>query len=263
MSTSSQWASGEAYQRYMGRWSRLVAGRFLEWLSPHAGGRWLDVGCGAGALTATILANAEPDAVFGIDPSEPFVAYARETIADERAKFEIGDAMAIPLTNGAVDFAVSGLCLNFVPEAEVGVSEMARVTRDGGRVAAYVWDYAGGMQMVRHFWDAARRVDPGLEVDEAHKNPICAPEPLRALFEGAGLGDVDDTALEIEMRFTDFNDYWGPFGDGTGPAPAYLRTLSPSHQRDIADTLRATLPTDLDGTISLRARAWAVRGMRA
>ncbi len=262
MQATSQWASGDAYQRYMGRWSRIVAGRFLEWLAPQPSGRWLDVGSGAGALTEAILATAEPASVLGIDPSEPFVAFASKRVIDPRVRFEIGDAQSIAVDDNTVDFAVSGLCLNFVPEPALAAAEMTRVTRSGGGVAAYVWDYSDGMQMLRFFWDAARQVDPDLAVDEAHRNPLCAPDPLRALWSDAGLIQIETTGLEIDMHFRDFDDYWLPFGDGTGPAPAYLRTLSADQQREIEQALRRLLPTASDGSIWISARAWAVKGRR-
>lgn len=259
---TSQWASGDAYEAFMGRWSRLVAGRFLAWLAPESGKHWLDVGSGAGALSAAVLASAEPASLVGIDSSQPFVDYARAQLTNGVVRFETADAQSIPLESGSIDYAVSGLCLNFVPEPERAAAEMARVTRSGGTVAVYVWEYAGGMQMLGNFWQAARRVDPSLTVDEAHRNPLCHPDALRVLFQGVGLRDVETTALQVDTVFTDFDDYWIPFQAGTGPAPAYLKTLSPDQRTALESDLRTTLPTAPDGTIPLTARAWAVRGTR-
>ncbi|MBX3069435.1 MAG: methyltransferase domain-containing protein [Thermomicrobiales bacterium] len=256
----SRWHNADAYERYMGRWSRRIAAHFLTWLDPADGQSWLDLGCGTGALSATILERTNPVAVTGVDPSEPFIAAARSTITDPRATFHIGDARALPLAPASIDCAVSGLCLNFIPDPALAIAEMSRVTRPGGVVASYVWDYVQGMEMIRAFWHAARAVDPELKVDEAHRNPLCAPDPLHDLFTRAGLVDVLVTSIEIETRFASFDDYWGPFDGGTGPAPAYLKTLSPGDRDELAAALRRTLPFDSDGSIPLSARVWAVRG---
>ena len=150
------WAAGEAYEPYVGRWSRRVAKEFLDPLGLEPGANWLDVGCGTGALTGEILASQDPLSVTGIDPSEAFLAYARERVKDDRASFRQGDAQALPVADGAFHAVVSGLVLNFVPDQAKAVAEMRRAARPGGVVAAYVWDYAEGMQMMRRFWDAAR-----------------------------------------------------------------------------------------------------------
>ena len=185
------WGSGDAYERYVGRWSRQVAVELLRWLAPARGLTWADVGCGTGALAATILAGSEPAAIEGLDTSEGFVAAARERVRDPRARFVTGDATRLPWEAGAFDLTVSGLVLNFVRDHAAMAREMARVTKPGGRVCLYVWDYAGGMQMIRHFWDAVIAVSPGAaKLDQADRFPICQPEPLRALFEGAGLRAV-------------------------------------------------------------------------
>jgi ubiquinone/menaquinone biosynthesis C-methylase UbiE len=160
MSRTAAWDSGDAYEQYVGRWSRMVAIEFLRWLAPRPGLAWADVGCGTGALTSAILTMCEPPSVSGIDSSEGFVARARQRISDPRASFESGDATQLPWDSAVCDVTVSGLVLNFVRNQHVMMREMARVTRPGGSVAAYVWDYAGGMQMMRHFWDAAVAVSP-------------------------------------------------------------------------------------------------------
>jgi len=257
-----RWHSGAAYERYMGRWSRKIAVRFLDWLDPAPKQTWLDAGCGTGALTTAILETADPAEVVGIDPALPFIASAQSAISDPRATFQVGDVQSLPFDDARFDAAVSGLCLNFVPDPGRAVTEMSRVTRPGGVVGAYVWDYAGGMQMLRKFWDAARTIDPVLAVDEAHRNPLCAPEPLKQLFAGSGLSDVQVGTVETETRFRDFDDYWGPFEGGTGPAPAYLKTLSPDARAALASELRRILPTERNGSIVLMAKAIAVKGHR-
>src|SRR5918993_585317 len=180
------WNSGDAYEPYVGRWSRLVAREFLEWLAVPPDSRWLDVGCGTGALAETILALAAPSEVVGIDPSPAYVAFARDRVNGARVGFKVGDAQALQQASATFDAVVSGLVLNFLPEPDKAVSEMARVVRPGGVVAAYVWDYADGMQLMRHFWDAAAELDPAArELDEGQRFPLCRPEPLGDLFRAA------------------------------------------------------------------------------
>ncbi len=256
------WASGDAYEPYVGRWSRLVARVFVEWLGQQPGRRWLDVGCGTGALTQTVLRCAAPVEVLGIDPSAAFVEHARRLISDQRAAFRVGDAQQLPIESGTYDIVVSGLVINFVPDMAKAVSEMARVARPGGTVAAYVWDYAGEMQMMRHFWDAAIALDPGaLEKDEGRRFPICQPQPLATLFEGANLTDVAVRAIDVPTVFRDFDDYWTPFLGGQAPAPGYCMSLSDEHRSALRERLRANLPPQSNGSIQLIARAWAVRGI--
>jgi SAM-dependent methyltransferase len=259
------WASGDAYEPYVGRWSRLVARELLAWLGAPPGWRWLDVGCGTGALSQAILAFAAPAEVVGVDPSESFVTYAAARAADPRARFIVGDARALPVSPAAFDAAVAGLALNFVPDPAVAVSEMTRAVRPGGVVGAYVWDYAGGMELMRRFWDAAVELDPAAgALDEGPRfAAICAPEALAGLFEAAGLRGVEARSIDVPTVFRDFDDYWLPFLGGQGPAPAYMTTLGGDRRDALRGRLRASLPVAPDGTIRLVARAWAVRGTRA
>ena len=252
-----------AYEPYVGRWSRLVARDFLAWLAIPAGARWLDVGCGTGALSASILAQAAPREVVGIEPLAERVAYAREQVRDRRARFDVGDAQALPYESGSFDAAVSGLVLNFVPDPRRALAELARVTRAGGTVAAYVWDYAGEMQLMRHFWDAAVALDPNaLELDEGRRFPLCRPGPLGELFHGAGLREVEARAIDVPTVFRNFDDYWTPFLGGQGPAPGYAVALDEERRATLRERVRARLPIQPDGSIQLIARAWAARGTR-
>src|SRR5258706_10628477 len=178
------WASGTAYEPYVGRWSRLVAQGFLSWLDVPPDRHWLDVGCGTGALTQTILQQASPAQIKAIDRSEGFVAFAQNQLHDERAQFDVGDAMDLPIETATYDVTVSGLMLNFVPQPNRAVEEMARATKPGGIVAVYVWDYAGKMQLMRHFWNAAVALDPqALDLDEGRRFPLCNPQVLIGLFQ--------------------------------------------------------------------------------
>ena len=256
------WDIGEAYEPYVGRWSRPVARGFLGWLAAPPGCRWLDVGCGTGALAETVLELAAPSEVMGVDPSAAYVAFARGRVKDPRARFDVGDARALQAATATFDAVVSGLVLNFVPEPEKAVSEMARVARPGGVVAAYVWDYAGGMQMMRHFWDAAGELDPGArELDEGRRFPLCNPEPLTDLFQRAGLEKVEVRAIDVPTVFRDFEDYWSPFLGGQAPAPGYAMSLGQERRAELRERIRAGLPTNAQGEHHLFARAWAVRGV--
>ena len=257
----SSWASGRAYEPYVGRWSRLVARAFLNWLGTMPGGRWLDVGCGTGALTGTVLAVASPRQVMSVDASVGYVSHARADVPDERASFVVGDAEHLPFARAPFDVVVSGLVLNFLPQPEQGVAEMTQVARRGGMVAAYVWDYAGEMQLMRHFWDAAVDLEPrARDLDEGRRFPICRPEPLAQLFRDAGLEDVDVRAIDVPTVFQDFADYWAPFLGGQGPAPGYAVSLGDEHRTALRERIRTRLPVAADGSIPLMARAWAVRG---
>jgi SAM-dependent methyltransferase len=261
---SDAWDSGRAYEQYVGRWSRRVAAGFLDWIQPAAQLAWADIGCGTGALASTILASCNPRDVRGVDASEDFVAQARKLVADPRAHFDVGDAARLPWDSAAFDVVVSGLVLNFVPDQAAMVREMTRVTRHGGTVAVYVWDYADGMQMLRHFWDAAVAVRPGdAHLDEARRFPMCRPQPLRALFEAAGLVSIDVRAIEIPTAFGNFDEFWRPFLGRTGPAPAYLASLDEPEREKIRRQLASQLETSSTGAIDLVARAWAVKGMVA
>jgi len=254
------WASGDAYEPYVGRWSRLVAREFLAWLDQPPDLRWLDVGSGTGALSQVILATASPREVVGVDQSREFVAYARERVADARARFRTADAQALPFPSPEFDVAVSGLVLNFVPAHARALAEMRRAVRPGGMVAIYVWDYAGEMQLMRYFWDAAVALNPAAQdLDEGRRSPICKPAPLAALFEQVGLRDVEVRAIDVPTVFRDFDDYWSPFLGGQAPAPAYCVSLSEEGRAALREHLRARLPIRPDGAIHLSARAWAVR----
>ncbi len=259
------WAAGNGYEPYVGRWSRAVARDFLSWLAVRAGASWLDVGCGTGALSRTILDDAAPAHVIGIDPSEGFLVYARDRVRDARVEFRQGDATKLPLDASVVDAVVSGLVLNFVPDKEAAMREMARVARPGGMVALYVWDYAGEMQLMRRFWDAAVALDPAGAgpLDEGKRFPICAPEPLRRLFNDAGFGAVEVREIDVPTVFRDFDDFWTPFLGGQGPAPGYCMSLSEEKRAALRERLRTTLPTRANGTIPLIARAFAVRGLKS
>ncbi|MEV4280431.1 class I SAM-dependent methyltransferase [Actinoplanes xinjiangensis] len=254
------WESGTAYEAYVGRWSRHVAADFVAWLDPPPGLTWLDAGAGTGALTSAITAGAAPLRVACVDRSPGFLTAARTTAAGP-ARVCAGDATALPLRSRTFAAVVSGLTLNFVERPEVAVREFARVVTPGGAVAAYVWDYAGGMSMLREFWAAATELDPAAAtLDEGLRFGFCRDDVLAAWWTGAGLRDVTTRRIEIATAFSDFDDYWRPFLGGQGPAPAYLATRTETQRTALRELLRTRLPAGPDGSITLTAAAWAVRG---
>ena len=259
--SKENWGAGDPYELYVGRWSRKVAVEFLDWISVPARSAWVDVGCGTGALTECIHAQCDPRSIAGIDKAEGFIATARQGVVDSRVTFNIGDAAKLTWENDTFDAAISGLVLNFVPDPQEMLSEMTRVTRPGGKVAAYVWDYAGGMEMMRHFWGASIAVSPDdSKLDQAERFPICQPEPLKALFTAIGLKAVWSRSIEIPTVFESFDDYWIPFLGKQGAAPTYLASVDDEIREKIRAHLQARLLPSADGTIPLRARAWAVQG---
>ncbi|WP_114972450.1 class I SAM-dependent methyltransferase [Rhodoferax ferrireducens] len=257
---SDSWNKGDAYERYVGRWSRLVAHEFLDWLNPPPSLRWLDVGCGTGALTAAIWEKCQPGELIGIDPSEGFLTNAR-TRLDGHATFHVANALDIPLPGSAVDVVVSGLVLNFVPDTTRGLAEMRRTSVAGGTIAAYVWDYADKMELMRYFWDAAVELDSAVrELDEDVRFPLCHPDALELAFRDAKLSAIRVRPIDIATRFLDFDDYWAPFLGGQGSAPTYAMSLDEASRNKLRDRIRQRLPTESDGSIALIARAWAIQG---
>jgi len=258
-SRTESWGVGAAYEPFIGRWSRSIAGEFLRWLDQEKGRRWVELGCGTGALTHAILGAAAPAGLAATDRSRDYVRYARSG-APGAGRFVVGDATQLPLATGTAGVVVSGLLLNFLPEPAGGLAEMRRVVRAGGTVAAYVWDYAGRMELLRIFWDEAVALDPSAApLDEGRRFPICAPGELERLWKQAALTAVESTGLEVTTGFRDFEDYWRPFLGGQGPAPAYVASLRPGARDRLRERLRARLLAG-SGPIELRARAWAVRG---
>ena len=260
---TERWGEGDSYEPYMGRWSRLLAGEFLKWLALPPKLAWIDVGCGTGALSESVVQNAQPRALLGIDQSEAYVGFARRRLGDNGIGFMAGSAERLDAKDMSFDAAVSGLVLNFVPKPASAAAEMLRVTRDGGTVAAYVWDYAGEMELIRYFWDTAIQLDSSAAVaDEGKRFSLCLPGALRQLFASAGLRSLEERAIEIDTVFRDFNDYWSPFLGGQGPAPGYAMSLNEEHRNKLRERLEARLPIGADGSIRLIARAWAVKGIR-
>lgn len=260
--TQERWGDSGPYERYVGRWSRIIATEFLTWLAMPTERSWTDVGCGTGVLVDQILSQCAPIQVIGVDKSEGFLTEARRNTNDARVRFESGNAIELPLKAETTDVTVSGLVLNFVPDYEAMAREMVRVTKPGGKVAAYVWDYAGGMEVMRQFWDAAIEVTPGdAKLDQGTRFPICRPESLEALFQSVGLSQVSARPIDISAVFQDFDDYWTPFLGKIGSAPTYLASVDEETRERIRQVLQTRIVPEQDGTIALGIRAWAVQGI--
>jgi SAM-dependent methyltransferase len=259
--TEEKWNSGDRYENYVGRWSRRVAEQFLPYLNVPPGARWLDVGFGSGALTSAILRSAFPALVRSYDSSPVYVEYARQHIPDPHVQFEQGDAHALPEEPASFDAVVSGLVLNFLADPFQAVPGMARLVKPGGKLGAYVWDYAGEMQFMRYLWDAAVSIDPAaVELDEGARFPLCQPGPLKELFQHAGVKEAEVLPIDVETRFRDFADFWDPFLGGQGPAAGYVVSQSEERRIQLRELLRSRLPFESDGSIPLIARAWSVWG---
>jgi SAM-dependent methyltransferase len=261
ISTGQTWADGGAYEDYIGRWSRVIAPQVVAWMDVPPGAAWLDAGCGTGALTQAML-DAGAGSVVGVDRSEGFLAFAREAVRDPRARFELGDLVQLPLPSHSVDAVGSGLVLNFVPDPAAAMAQLVRVLRPGGVAACYLWDYAGGMELIRTFWDAAIALDPSAAVfDEGRRFAgICAPRPLAALFDGAGMVGVESRTVEAVAHFAGVEAAWRPFLGGQGPAPAYLLSLNDDAQQQVYAEFARRLATGADGSVEVVLQAIAVKG---
>ena len=265
MATTSRhdaWAAGDSYDAYMGRWSRPIARRFLDWLEIPKGREWYEVGCGTGALTDAILRQCNPASVIAVDPSEGFVRKARQNIDDARVDFRLGDAGGLAsYPSASRDVVVAALVLNFIPDRVGALREMKRIARTGGTVGFYVWDYpGGGIEFMRAFWMAAVALDPAArDLTEDRRFPFCTKEGLSELAREAGLDAAEIIAIESPSVFQNFEDYWRPFTLGAGPATGYCTSLPPDARKRLRGLLCESLPRQEDGSIVLNTRAWAMK----
>jgi SAM-dependent methyltransferase len=255
-------SDGAAYERFLGRWSRLLAGPFADFARLPEKGRVLDVGCGTGSLAITLAEQRQCDRVAGIDVALPYIAFARSrSVAVE---FAVGDACRLPYAERNFVAALAQLSLNFVPDAAAAVREMRRVVRPGGIVAAAVWDFRGGLVFQRLFWDTAAGLDPaaGAARDRLFSSLLALPDGLPALWQEAGLAAIERNSITIRMEYADFADYWEPLLGGQGPVGAYVESLPVEPRRLIEERVRLSyLSGAPDGPRSLTATAWAVRGV--
>jgi SAM-dependent methyltransferase len=250
--------AGDAYDRFMGRYSKELAPRLIEFAGIESGMRVLDVGCGPGALAERLVERLGSELVSAADPSDPFVAACAERLPG--AEVRRADAEQLPWEDGSFDAALAQLVVNFMRDPHAGVAEMCRVVRPGGIVAACTWDYGDGMQMLRVFWDAARAVDPGAP-DEARAMRFRTAGELEDLWRAVGLDDVETGPLVVETTYADFDDFWQPLTLGVGPAGAYCASLEPRQREALRDEVFVRLGST-EGSFTLSARAWAVRALR-
>jgi len=244
----------DAYDRFMGRYSVLLSAPFADLAGIAGGRRVLDVGCGPGALTAELVARVGPDAVSAVDPSEPFVAAARAR--NPAADVQQASAEQLPFPDRTFDAALAQLVVHFMSDPAAGMAEMKRVTREGGVVAACVWDHGGGQGPLSPLWEAARELDA--EVKGESRLVGSREGDLAQLFENAGLREVEETALSVSVEHPSFEEWWEPFTFGVGPAGSYVAGLDADRRAQLRERCRAALP---DAPFALTARAWTARGV--
>jgi len=249
------------YHAGMGGWSKTLAPLFIEFIAGiKEGYRVLDVGCGTGSLTFTIAETTKASTVVGIDPSVGYLEYARANNTYAHVVFEIGDAQELPYDNGSFDCCISSLVIQFVSDADRAAREMGRVTKKRGTVATCVWDNSGGMELAERFWDAAVAVDSGAK--RTGDRRYGSPSALSDLWTAAGFANVETTALVIPMEFTSFEDLWRILSNAQGPPKLYISSLSEDRRMILQERLRTDIIGNRpDGSITLRAKAWAVRGI--
>jgi SAM-dependent methyltransferase len=247
----------------MGRWSRVLAGEFLNWLRLPEDLSWLEVGCGTGSLSGEII-KRKPRELLSVDPSSKFIEYASRRHNHRSIDFKQGGAENLPAGSDRYDVVISGLVLNFIPDPAQAIREMRRVIKSGGLVCGYVWDYAGKMDMLRYFWDAVVLLDPEAEnLDQGIRFSICQPDPITTLLKDAGLNHIAVEPVLISMHFRDFDDFWLPFLGGQGTAPGYLQNLSPEQQDELRASIFSRLPINAGGSLDLAAQAWGFRAQKA
>jgi len=260
MKIAGKFANAEAYDRNTGRFSRMLAGAFIEFAGVKDGERLLDVGCGTGALAFTVAAVTRRSEIIGIDPSASFVEHARSRTSDPRISFDVGNALSLPYPDGSFAKCLALLVIQFVPDVRSAISEMRRVTRAGGTVAACVWSRDDD-PLHTIFWDSAAEIDPA--ATGARDSRAYSEGRLATLWIEGGFAGVEERALTITAEFESFQGYWTPLVRGQGPSSSYLESLPPDKQDAVRDRVRdKMLGKGPDRPFTLAAKAWAVRGLR-
>ncbi len=246
-----------AYERFMGRWSRAAGALFLDWLAPPAQARWLEVGCGSGAFTELVRERCRPRVIVAVDPAPAQIAYARRRLDGPTMAFHVASAEALPCSDISHDIVVSALALNFMADRSTAMREMRRVTRAGGMIAAYVWDFAGGRMPHAPVVDALRRL--GVDAPAPPGGKECALSALHDLFAGAGLAAVETTALDIAVTYPDFETFWNAQTPSFSPTTRRIARLTEEQRAQLTEVLHAALPACPDGSVAYPARAHAVK----
>lgn len=257
-----QWTNAQAYERFMGRWSRMAGHQFLNWLCLPVGLRWLEVGCGTGAFSQAIMVASRPQELICLDPSEELLSEARGRLSDKQIIVMPGDAMSLPFGEPAFDVAVSGLVLNFVPDEKRMVSEMKRVVRNGGMIASYVWDFHGGRSVAQHIGQALGERDPRYTdaANAAQRVEGTSLTALQHLFEDEGLMSVGTTSADVKICFGSFEEYWLANTTFSSSHARQLAALTSSDSAEVRDRVRASLPQSRDGRVEYSARINCVQG---
>jgi SAM-dependent methyltransferase len=257
---AEMFANAIGYEQLMGRWSARLAPLYADFAQLRDAGKILDVGCGTGALVRTIAGMARSSEIVGVDPAQSFVDYARTQSDDPRITFRVGDAMQLPFPAASFGQTLSLLVMMFIPEPEKAASEMRRVTCPGGTVTACTWD-RDGLELSSIFWEEAVRLDPGADARSQRPKHSNREGQLAALWHSAGLQDVKETVIVMQLPFASFEDFWEPHLKGVAPQGAYVATLTEGRREALRQGLRKRLLADRpDGAFSLRAKALAVRG---
>jgi trans-aconitate methyltransferase len=260
--TKEQWDNTQGYDLYVGRWSQLISQDFIDWLNPKSNLKWLEIGCGTGALTKVIVDKCSPAYLLAVDKSDSYLTKAKESIDSKNVDFSNVDLSSYPLKE-EFDQVTSGLVLNFIPQIHELLLHLMKNLRSGGQLSAFVWDYGGHYQPMRHFWDAAKEVSPGAEkYDAGVKFDICTKEKLIQLFELLGLNEVQFTTIERIATFRNFDDYWLPIASAQGSVTEYISTLAEKEKDRLKETIKRRLPIAFNGEIKLIISALAVKGLK-
>jgi ubiquinone/menaquinone biosynthesis C-methylase UbiE len=256
---TTTWNDGDAYERFMGRWSRLAGKEFLDWLALPKSLRWLEVGCGTGAFTEVLQQAADAIEIVAIDTAAAHVAQAKSRIKGENVRFEVADACSMSFEDTRFDVAVSALVLNFIPDRAKAVAEMRRVVRRGGTIAAYVWDFAGARETAQHLNSAIKEIE-GSDTKRALNADSTGQENLKTLFEAVGLMNVVTRPIEILVSYRHFDDYWDSNTGFTSPVGNFVKGLSDDRRLKLRQLVKNTLPSDKNGAIAYTAQVNAVMG---
>jgi trans-aconitate methyltransferase len=260
--TTPSWDDTKGYELYVGRWSRFISKDFIYWLKPDAGLEWLEVGCGTGALTSAILEKANPKQITAIDKSGSYIKQAMSDIIADNVIFLERGFESLP-SNETFDIITSGLVLNFLPDIKDSFQQMANKLKPAGQLSAFVWDYAGHYQPMRHFWDAAKEVSPiAQKFDAGVKFSICNEIKLTDLFQSAGLTNIRFTTLERIATFQSFDDYWLPIASAQGSVTEFMSSLNDPQTQKLKELLKQRLPIAINGEIKLIINALAIAGTR-